>query len=142
MPLPSERGAAPRARARAPAAAAEAERECGGRDARVPRGDATRGGAGVARRAAAVEAAWHVGARLRPQLPPRMRSRSSVPLNLPLLLASIMIGFSNLLLELIVWVTWLICFGAVGFPAIAERCRGVHCRGAGGRDHNVQWHTG
>lgn len=90
--LPSERGAAPRARAaRAHAAAAEAARECGGRDAGVPRGDAARGGAGVARRAAAVEAARHVGARLRPQLPPRMRSRSSVPLNLPLLLASVRI---------------------------------------------------
>jgi len=52
VPLPSERGAAhprTRARARASAPAAEAERECGGRDAGVPRGDAAGGGAGVAR---------------------------------------------------------------------------------------------
>jgi hypothetical protein len=103
VPLPSER--APAARARASAAAAEAERECGGRDAGVSRGDAARGGAGVARRAAAVEATLHVGARLRPQFPPRKRSLSSVPLNLPLLLASVWSGFSALLSEVIVWVT-------------------------------------
>lgn len=101
VPLPSERAPA----ARASAAAAEAERECGGRDAGVSRGDAARGRAGVARRAAAVEATLHVGARLRPQFPPRMRSRPSVPLNLPLLLASVWSGFSALLSEVIVWVT-------------------------------------
>jgi len=50
VPLPSERGAAhTHTHAPAPAAAAEAERECGGRDAGIPRGDAAGGGAGVAR---------------------------------------------------------------------------------------------
>ena len=53
VPLPSERAPAARARASASASAsaaeAEAERECGGRDAGVSRGDAARGGAGVAR---------------------------------------------------------------------------------------------
>ena len=107
VPLPSERAPAARARASASASAAEAEaeRECGGRDAGVSRGDAARGGAGVARRAAAVEATLHVGARLRPQFPPRKRCRSSVPLNLPLHRASVWSGFSALLSDLIVLVT-------------------------------------
>lgn len=44
----------------------------GGDDAEMPRGDAAGGGARGARGAAAVEAARHVGARLRHQLPPRV----------------------------------------------------------------------
>jgi hypothetical protein len=50
VPLPSERAAAhAHTRALASAAAAEAERECGVRDAGVPRGNAAGGGTGVAR---------------------------------------------------------------------------------------------
>lgn len=51
----------------------------GGDDAEMPRGDAAGGGARGARGAAAVEAARHVGARLRHQLPPRERPLAPPP---------------------------------------------------------------
>jgi hypothetical protein len=85
-----------------------------------------------------VEAARHVGARLRPQFPPC--ERSLLLLDAVQSAGFIALGFQGLASRFDFFD--LLALGAVGVPAITEHCGGVHCRGAGGRDHNAQCHSG